>query len=211
MQRTMPPIVRSAHPKSSPFDRVTVSCGYVTSPGAEDAALESWERTVEQMEGVAATYEKHGIKVHRLRPYTEEERRHLGDLQEGWSQLYPADPVFVVGKHYLEISIRRAYRRKEVFPLRDLMLPNETNRIHWYRNIGSRGSPRFAAREQILCDGYPDSPEMRSRSQRRANDPHFDLVLIGEGGYDGLAYIAQATWTDTGFDVRGYIVETAGS
>lgn len=84
---------------------------------------ERWERTAEQMEGVAATYEKHGITVHRLRPYTEEERRFGADLQQGASQLYPADPVFVIGKHYMEISIRRAYRRKEVFPLRDIVLP----------------------------------------------------------------------------------------
>ncbi len=84
---------------------------------------ERWERTVEQMEGVAATYEQQGIKVHRLRRYTEEEKRHLGDLQAGWSQLYPADPVFVIGKHYMELSIRRAYRRKEVFALRELLLP----------------------------------------------------------------------------------------
>ena len=56
--------------------------------------------------------------------------------------------------------------------LRDLMLPNETNRIYWYRNIGSRKQPRFGPRQQILCDGYPDSPEMRSQSQARANDPN---------------------------------------
>ncbi|MEM7172624.1 MAG: amidinotransferase [Pseudomonadota bacterium] len=79
--------------------------------------------TMEQMEGVAATYERHGIKVHRPRPYRDAETRSLADLQGGWSQLYPADPVFVIGKHYLEISIRRAYRRKEVFPLRDIIVP----------------------------------------------------------------------------------------
>jgi hypothetical protein len=54
--------------------------------------------------------------------------------------------------------------------LRDLMLPNETNRIYWYRNVGSPTEPRFGARQQILCDNYPDSPELRSQSQRRAND-----------------------------------------
>jgi len=84
---------------------------------------ERHERTVEQMEGVAATYGKFGVQVHRPRPFTPEEQGYLGALQPGHSQLYPADPVFVIGKHYLEISIRRAYRRKEVFPLRDLVLP----------------------------------------------------------------------------------------
>jgi len=54
---------------------------------------------------------------------------------------------------------------------RDLMLPNETNRLYWYPNIGTKKEPLFGPRQQILCDGYPDSPEMRARSQRRANDP----------------------------------------
>ena len=80
-------------------------------------------RTAEQIENVVTTYQRHGITVHRPRPYTDDETRHLDVLQQGWSQLYPADPVFVIGKHFLEISIRRAYRRKEVFPLRDLILP----------------------------------------------------------------------------------------
>ena len=55
---------------------------------------------------------------------------------------------------------------------RDLMLPNETNRLYWYPNIGTKKEPLFGPRQQILCDGYPDSPEMRARSQRRSNDPN---------------------------------------
>ena len=47
--------------------------------------------------------------------------------------------------------------------------------------------------------------------REREDDPHFDMVMVGEGGYDGLVFIAQATWTEPGFDVRGYIVEAAGS
>lgn len=82
-----------------------------------------WQETADQIDGVAAMYEKFGVKVHRVRPFTPAETGHLEELQTGWSQLYPADPVFVIGRHYMELSIRRAYRRKEVFPLRDLILP----------------------------------------------------------------------------------------
>ncbi len=52
----------------------------------------------------------------------------------------------------------------------DLVVPNETNRLYWYRNTGTRQHPQFAERRQILCDGFPDSAEMKSRSNRRAND-----------------------------------------
>lgn len=52
--------------------------------------------------------------------------------------------------------------------LPDLVVPNETNRIFWYRNEGSRTEPRFGEREPILVDGYPDSPELRRLSAERA-------------------------------------------
>ena len=56
------------------------------------------------------------------------------ELQPWASLLYPADPVFTVGKTYLEVNLRRAYRRKEVFPLREIVAPllaadAETNHI----------------------------------------------------------------------------------
>ncbi len=55
--------------------------------------------------------------------------------------------------------------------LADLMLPNETNRIFWYKNEGSHQRPRFGRRRQVICDGYPDSDEMRALSARRSSDP----------------------------------------
>ncbi|MBN2296582.1 MAG: VCBS repeat-containing protein [Pirellulales bacterium] len=54
--------------------------------------------------------------------------------------------------------------------LPDLMMPNETNRIFWYKNIGTRKSPRFGPRQQVICDGFPDSPELRTLSAKRAGD-----------------------------------------
>ncbi|MEZ6143855.1 MAG: VCBS repeat-containing protein [Planctomycetaceae bacterium] len=55
--------------------------------------------------------------------------------------------------------------------LKDLILPNETNRIYWYKNIGTKKEPRFGARRQILCDDYPESDELRTQSATRAADP----------------------------------------
>ena len=55
--------------------------------------------------------------------------------------------------------------------LRDLVCPNETNRIFWYRNTGSSSAPEFGARQQIVCDGFPDSPELQKLSATRASDP----------------------------------------
>lgn len=82
-----------------------------------------WEKTCEQLDGIAKIYRQNDVTVHRLRPYTELEKSYLGSLQQGYSQLYPADPVFVIGHHFMELNIRRAYRRKEVFPIRTIVSP----------------------------------------------------------------------------------------
>ena len=54
--------------------------------------------------------------------------------------------------------------------LKDLMLPNETNRIIWYKNIGTDSEPRFGPRRFLRVEGFPDSPEQRAASGRRAED-----------------------------------------
>ena len=84
---------------------------------------ERWHKTVEQFDQLAALYESNGVQVYRPRPYSEEETEYLAHLQPGHSLLYPADPVYTLGKRYFELNIRRAYRRKEVFPLREIVAP----------------------------------------------------------------------------------------
>ena len=55
--------------------------------------------------------------------------------------------------------------------LPDLMLANETNRIFWYKNVGTRKEPRFGPRQQVICDGFPDSAQQREHSAALADDP----------------------------------------
>ena len=54
--------------------------------------------------------------------------------------------------------------------LPDLLLPNETNRIFWYQNIGSLQEPRFGPRRQIIVDQFPDSDRLRAVSAQRAQN-----------------------------------------
>ena len=54
--------------------------------------------------------------------------------------------------------------------LPDLVVPNETNRIFWYQNVGTRHEPRFAARRQIECEALPDSPAKRAQSAAVSED-----------------------------------------
>ena len=41
--------------------------------------------------------------------------------------------------------------------LPDLMLPNITNRVFYYRNIGTRQEPKFGPRQQVIVDDYPET------------------------------------------------------
>ncbi|MHC4404277.1 MAG: FG-GAP repeat domain-containing protein [Planctomycetota bacterium] len=84
---------------------------------------------------------------------------------------------------------------------RDLVLPNETNRIFWYPNVGTPKAPGFGARRQILCDGFPDSAELRAQSNRRANDPNSNngvYPLEKEQPFTWRTGAALADWNGDG-------------
>lgn len=53
----------------------------------------------------------------------------------------------------------------------DIMLPNETNRIVWYRNTGTNREPVFGPMRYLEVDGFPDSEEKRAASGKMAEDP----------------------------------------
>lgn len=82
-----------------------------------------YDRLVTQLEVVCDAFRARGVEVLRPRLFTRPEKNFLADLQLGHSQLYPADPVFVLGDHFIEACIRRPFRRKEVWGIRDVVLP----------------------------------------------------------------------------------------
>jgi len=88
---------------------------------SEQPAL--YERLVSQLEIVCEAFRSRGIEVLRPRLFTPPEKNFLADLQLGHSQLYPADPAFVIGDHFIEACIRRPFRRKEVWGIRDTVVP----------------------------------------------------------------------------------------
>ncbi len=53
----------------------------------------------------------------------------------------------------------------------DLVVPNETNRVFWYRNIGRHGWPAFGGRQQLIPDGFTDSAARLEKTRRLAEDP----------------------------------------
>ncbi|MCX7425725.1 MAG: VCBS repeat-containing protein [Planctomycetia bacterium] len=76
------------------------------------------------------------------------------------------------GKHWHNMGYSYpAYVDWDADGLPDLMLPNETNRIFWYKNVGTRAEPKFGPRRQVICDGFPDSPEQLAATARLTAQP----------------------------------------
>ena len=91
--------------------------------------------------------------------------------------------------------------------LNDLILPNETNRIFWYRNIGTASAPEFGPRKQLSVDGFEESPAARKRSAERALDSTYPQeeeqpffwrtgAAVADWNGDGLMDIATHNGAD---------------
>lgn len=89
-----------------------------------EAAPELWQALADDVDRVVAMFESNGVTVLRPRTFTELELGYLDALQGGHSLLYPADPIYVLGKHVIETCIRRPFRRKESWATRDVLMPH---------------------------------------------------------------------------------------
>lgn len=85
------------------------------------AVRELIERAQEQLDHLAQVYRDHGITVHRPRKFTKEESTFQNELQVGNLQVFPADPIWIIGRNIIECQFRQPYRNKELFPLREMI------------------------------------------------------------------------------------------
>ena len=86
--------------------------------------------------------------------------------------------------------------------LGDLLVPNISNRIFWYKNVRTRTSPKFGPRRQIICDGFPETRQTlgdtarllgaeQKQWKKRVADPNSPFGWRSRGGFgdfngDGL-------------------------
>jgi len=117
-------VVPSSHP-AYPAEFIELTRTYAGQPFTNVPELaEVISRTQAQLDHLAQVYADHGITVHRPRSLTAPELSHLADIQVGAFQAFPADPIWIIGRHAVECQFRQQWRNKELFPLRELLAPH---------------------------------------------------------------------------------------
>ncbi|RRR48689.1 amidinotransferase [Mycolicibacter terrae] len=75
----------------------------------------AWEQ---ERENFAAVLRRYGVEVLRPRMLTAAEK----SAHDGYANFFVRDPFFTVGNVVIEGSVRFRHRRREIFPVRDIML-----------------------------------------------------------------------------------------
>ena len=60
--------------------------------------------------------------------------------------------------------------------LHDILFPNETNRIYWYKNAGTRTKPRFGSRLKLAVD--PGTATLRQDGASRSSHYRFCIQFL---------------------------------
>jgi len=85
-----------------------------------DIDAERAQRIERQVDALAELVAREGVTVHRPERLHGEERAFLAPNGEG-AQLYPRDPMIVVGNHVIDASLRLKCRQRERYGLRSLV------------------------------------------------------------------------------------------
>ena len=87
-------------------------------PGAESIFSQLYFGQVGQINAVIQLLQSLGIFVYQIPPLSKEEQAYLANLDGNALQLFPRDPILVVGENYFELPLLLPYRRRERFAIR---------------------------------------------------------------------------------------------
>jgi len=82
---------------------------------------EDQKRWEVERENLKMVLEQYGVEVLRPRLLEDAEKQ---DFDNGYSNFFVRDPFFTIGEQLIEGSMRLKHRRKEVFPVRDILIAN---------------------------------------------------------------------------------------
>jgi N-dimethylarginine dimethylaminohydrolase len=122
-----------------------------------DIDAERARRIERQVEALAELIAREGVTVHRPERLQGEERTFMAPNGEG-AQLYPRDPMIVVGSHVIDASLRLRCRQRERYGLRSLTRKMAAERGARWSSV-PLGSPGcvdgpFLEGGDVLLNGY---------------------------------------------------------
>lgn len=122
-----------------------------------DIDAERAKRIERQVEALAELIAREGVTVHRPERLQGEERTFMAPNGEG-AQLYPRDPMIVVGSHVIDASLRLRCRQRERYGLRSLIQKMAAERGARWSSV-PLGSPGcvdgpFLEGGDVLLNGY---------------------------------------------------------
>ncbi len=91
-------------------------------PNVPETFKQLYEAQVGQVNAVIGLLQSLGIVVHQIPPLSQEEQAFLSNIDGNACQLFPRDPILVVGDHYFELPLMLPYRRREIFPIRHVTM-----------------------------------------------------------------------------------------
>ncbi len=145
-----------------------------------------WAHSIEaQVDGFADLLVRLGVVVHRPTRLEPLEATYLTPAAEG-AQLYPRDPVLVIGEQIIELNIRMPWRRRETFGVRSVVQP-----IAEQRNVGWVGMP--LASLDPLEDQAPEAGSDRKLDHVSPLLEGGDVLLNGYDIYVGQSGLASNT------------------
>jgi glycine amidinotransferase len=109
-----------------------------------DADPEGFALMLEQLESFVDILQRRGVTVHRPRPASKSELNYLSEIGRGICQLFPRDPVLVIGDTVIETALREPVRRRERFSIRDALAPNLEKRDYRYVSMPEPEPPKSA-------------------------------------------------------------------
>ena len=107
-----------------------------------ETAPERYQRISEQLDTLSRTLRELGIRVLHPRPMTKDEDQFLSHIRNCRQQLFPRDPLIVIGNTCIEGNLRDPMERKYRWAIRELLFKNG-------------GFPRYNLRHEAIPEPQP--------------------------------------------------------
>ncbi len=139
-----------------------------------EVAPQRHHRMSDQLDQLAGFLTGVGVRVHRPRVISEDEDQFLAHIRDCRQQLFPRDPVIVIGDHVIEGSLRDPMERKYRWAIRDLLFTGSGDPLY-DMNFSAIPEPQPV----VALSGFGPGPFLEGGDVMVCNN----RIFIGESGH----------------------------